>query len=56
MPKILTFRVTPVAIANSPQNGEDDEAGQETGQAVDAARDEGIPIAIVVKFVVAGEG
>ena len=38
------------------EDGEDDKAGQEAGEAIDGARDDGVPVAVVVELVVGGEG
>lgn len=38
------------------QNGKDNETGQETGQAINTARQYRVPVAVVVELVVTGEG
>lgn len=57
----ITFKsnfIDPFALhmRHVPEDGEDDESGQEAGQAVDAAGDDGVAIAVVVELVVAREG
>ena len=50
VPNLHSFRVCHVA-----EDGEDDGGGEEAGEGVDGADDEGVPVAVVMELVVASE-
>ena len=50
VPNLHSFRVGHVT-----QDGEDDGGGEEAGEGVDGADDQGVPVAVVMELVVASE-
>lgn len=42
----------PLDVGHVPEDGEDDEAGQEAGEAVDGTGEDGVAVAVVVELVV----
>ena len=46
----------PLRVSHVAEDGEDDRGGEEAGEGVDRADEEGVPVAVVVELVVAAQG